>query len=111
MSFDHQDWTPVKIKKNDSKLSQKISNSSTSGSATSSSKIDEDVKPPPMVDRELAQTIQKFRVAKGLTQKQLAQAISLPVQIISDYERGTAVKNGAYVSRIKAFLGITKHNS
>ena len=73
--------------------------------------LEPDVKPPPIIDYELAHTIQKFRVAKGLTQKELAHAINLPVQIISDYERGSCVKNSFYISKIKNYLGITKHNS
>jgi len=117
MSFEHQDWKPVVIKK--TKLSPSTSSSSSASSSASASasisvskiKEEDDIKKPIMVDHELSLTIQKFRVQKGLTQKQLAQALNLPVQIISDYEKGSCVKNSLIVSKIKTYLGITKHNS
>ena len=35
----------------------------------------------------------KGRVSKSLTQKQLANAINLPIQVISDIESGKAIYN------------------
>lgn len=64
---------------------------------------------PVMVDKKFGQQMQQARMKKNLTQKQLAQAIALPANLINEYEKGTAVRNGAQVSKIKRFLEIDKN--
>lgn len=63
---------------------------------------------PVLIERDFGLAIQKARTAKGLTQKELANALSIPVSVINDYEKGTGVRNGNYVSKIKKYLSITK---
>ncbi len=118
MSFTHQDWTPIVLNKNTNTNKTPKQTHPHVQNTVKVQKIydpenpdaEPDVKPV-MVDKEFGMLIQKFRTAKGLTQKQLAAAINLPVQVISEYERGTGVRNGNYVSKIKKYLGITKNNS
>ena len=49
---------------------------------------------------ELRQSIQKARCSKSLTQKQLANNINLPLQIISDIESGKAIYNAQHINKI-----------
>ena len=55
---------------------------------------------------ELSQQIQKARLSKNLTQKQLAKQLSIPPNIINDIENGKAIYNGQQISKIKRKLGI-----
>lgn len=113
MSFPEQDWTPLVIRKNKpqpsinvnktSNQSKKIFDPTDPESQTEAKSI--------MIDKELGQLIEKHRVAKGLTQKELANALSVTVQTISDYEKGKGVRNGALISKIKRHLGINKNSS
>ena len=57
------------------------------------------------MDPEFGKKMAATRVAKGLTQKQVAVATSIPVGTISDYERGVGGKNIAHINKIKRFLG------
>ena len=58
------------------------------------------------VDRSLSQAIQQARIAKKLTQKQLATAINERVQVISQYETGQAIPNPQILSKLDRALGI-----
>lgn len=59
----------------------------------------------PKISVELRLQIQKARVAKGLTQKQLAGAMSIPVSIIQGYEGGKVVPSGAFLAKLERHLG------
>ncbi len=122
MSFSHQDWNPVVIKKNTNAKQTNPSNLvakqgvNKQQTAIKTEKVwdasDPDGEPetrPVMIDKEFGQQIMKARVAKQMTQKDLANALSLPVSVITDYERGQGVRNGNYVSKIKKYLNINKN--
>ena len=57
-------------------------------------------------DKNFGLEMQQARTRLNLTQKQLANALSLPVSIINDYEKGQGVRVGANISKIKKFLDI-----
>lgn len=65
---------------------------------------------PVMTDQKFGQMIQTARTAKKMTQKELANALNIPVSIISDYEKGSAIHNSIYVGKIKTYLGIKKEH-
>jgi ribosome-binding protein aMBF1 (putative translation factor) len=58
------------------------------------------------IDKDLAKEIQKKRLQKKMSQQQLANAVSLPVSVINDYEKGTGIRNGSYITKIKKFLNM-----
>jgi ribosome-binding protein aMBF1 (putative translation factor) len=120
----HQDWTPVILRKNtDSKKADPKNLVAKQGAnkqhtAIKTEKVlnpsDPDGEPetrPVMIDKEFGQQIVKARLAKQMTQKDLANAISIPIQVINEYERGQGVRDGNYVSKIKNHLGINKHTN
>ena len=49
--------------------------------------------------------IQKARMAKGMTQKNLANAMNLKVDVIQNYESGSAVPDKRTLSAISKVLG------
>jgi ribosome-binding protein aMBF1 (putative translation factor) len=58
------------------------------------------------IDPKLSKEIQKHRLSMGLTQKQLANKLSIPSKLINDIETGKALYNGQQISKIKRFLKI-----
>ena len=119
MSHSHQDWNSVTIGKvtKTSENSQTISRPHVS-KPSNGVKVEKIIDPndpnaepetrPVMITHTLSQQIQQARVAKGMTQKELANAISIPVSVINEYERGDAVHNINYITKIKNYLGIRK---
>jgi ribosome-binding protein aMBF1 (putative translation factor) len=59
---------------------------------------------PIMVTHEFGKQIASTRLEKNLTQKQLANQLSIPHNIISQYEKGKGVYNINYVNKIKRFI-------
>lgn len=57
------------------------------------------------VDKSLSKAIQQARMAKKMTQKDLATAINEKPQIIGEYENGKAIPNGQIISKIERKLG------
>jgi putative transcription factor len=63
---------------------------------------------PVIVDKSFSKQIQERRLLKKLSQADLAKQLSIPVSIIKDYENGTGIQNGTFVSKIKKYLDIHK---
>eukprot|EP00604_Paraphysomonas_vestita_P003368 CAMPEP_0174821022 /NCGR_PEP_ID=MMETSP1107-20130205/5268_1 /TAXON_ID=36770 /ORGANISM="Paraphysomonas vestita, Strain GFlagA" /LENGTH=143 /DNA_ID=CAMNT_0016037573 /DNA_START=41 /DNA_END=472 /DNA_ORIENTATION=+ len=57
------------------------------------------------VDRNLSQAIAAARVAKKMSQKQLATAINEKPQVIQQYEAGTAIPNPQILLKLDRALG------
>lgn len=57
------------------------------------------------VDRSLSKAIQQARMAKKMTQKELATAINEKPQVIAQYENGKAIPNGQLIVKIERKLG------
>lgn len=49
----------------------------------------------------LADNIQKYRKARGLTQNELAQSLSISPQAISKWERGASVPDNEAAGKVK----------
>jgi ribosome-binding protein aMBF1 (putative translation factor) len=61
--------------------------------------------PLPKITVELKTAIQQARIAKKLSQKELAQQINVPVSLINDYEKGTAIPNNSFIAKLEKSLG------
>lgn len=57
------------------------------------------------VDKSLSKAIQQGRMAKKMTQKDLATAINEKPQVIAEYENGKAIPNGQIIVKIERALG------
>ncbi len=58
------------------------------------------------VNKNLSQAITQARLAKKMTQAQLATAINERPQVIQQYESGQAIPNGAILGKLDRALGI-----
>lgn len=62
--------------------------------------------PFPKISTELKTAIQQARLAKKMSQKDLAQKLNLPISIIIDYEKGTAIPNNSFISKLEKTLNV-----
>lgn len=103
---DHQDWKTIIVKKpkDNIKNSKKKPSNTTLKNISVEKKADEGNLEQKKYSLELRQSIMKARSAKSLTQKQLAQSVNLPHQLISDIESGKGIYNPQHINKIKRFL-------
>lgn len=78
------------------------------GAGLSARKLEEDTESTvhATVDRNLSQAIQQARLAKKLTQKELATAIMEKATVIQEYESGRAIPNPTILSKLDRALGV-----
>jgi len=57
------------------------------------------------VDLNLSKSIQQARLAKKMTQDQLAKQLNIDKKIITEYENGKAIPNGQVIAKIERALG------
>ena len=113
----HQDWTPVILTK---RPERSVSNNTLrSGNFATRTKQNPMAQHLTKIEGEtetfkikkvsssIGKEIQKGRLAKKLSQKQLAQAINVTPKVISDFESGKAVKNEAVKRKIANYLKIS----
>lgn len=89
MSLDHQDWTPVVLRKENK--TKQIQHEA--GFKQKLNIISDDPDPPKILGREAGQKILHARNAKKLTQANLAKQINVQANIIRDYETGNVIPN------------------
>lgn len=113
MILDHQDWKPIimnagksKNKENNVKVKVNKMDNNTAKLKSIEKKADNDELKHKKIDNELKMKIIQTRNSKKLTQKQLANNINLPLQVISDIESGKAIYNHQHINKIKRFLKI-----
>jgi len=131
-----QDWTPVVIRKKKLTGAEAKSNSTinqafrsgqaqtvkkhnagsnkmmTAGAGKNAAKLENETEElhHETVNFDLRRLIQQGRIAKKLTQAQLAQAINEKLQIVQDYENGKAIPNGQILNKLSRVLGISLSN-
>ena len=113
----HQDWEPVILQKKQSKTltNNDMRNgkfqvrTKKSESAQKMNKIDNETEKFTIkkISKKVSQEIQKGRLAKKLTQKQLANAINVSPKVINEMESGKAQPNEAVKRKIARVLNIT----
>lgn len=115
--MDHQDWTtyivhckePDKATNKQKKIDNKEKKVNT-GVLQKDNKLEKSIQEGKLkhkkIDTELSKKIQQGRLSKGLTQKQLANSLSIPITEINQMECGQFMYNGQKISKVKRFLGI-----
>ena len=107
--LDHQDWKQVvigqkKSKTKSPKTTKKKKDPENRKLLKIEKKAENDELKHDKITKELRTKIQQGRASKGLTQKQLANNVNLPQQIISDIESGKAIYNAQHINKIKRHL-------
>lgn len=57
------------------------------------------------VDKEMSKAIMQARMAKKMSQKDLAAACAIDSKIVNEYEQGKAIPNQAIISKLERALG------
>ena len=105
--MDHQDWNPVIIHGKGT-LGTKQVVSRPHREVTKEQKLDQtELGTHEKVSLSLAKTIQQARIGKGFkTQKDLANAIGVPANIINSYESGKAIPDNQILQKLRRVLGV-----
>ena len=67
----------------------------------------EDLTIPAAITPELKLAIQQARLSNKMSQKTLAEKLCVTVQVIQNYENGTAIPTNLFISRIEKLLKTT----
>jgi putative transcription factor len=120
-SYSHQDWTPVKIQKRYTvTTAQQEGKSVETTSKTNNQKVGKSLerdlyvsateeapvlKALPKLSQEDRQMMIQARVAKKLSQVDLARQVNLPLQVIQTMETGKIIENKQAVQLVNRILG------
>jgi ribosome-binding protein aMBF1 (putative translation factor) len=106
--MNHQDWEPIIIKKNTTADATEKKHHQKQGTGQNINDDDE-VPKVRFIDKDFSNQVEKARLAKGWTRKQLAQNMMIAETIVTEVETGKAVYNGNIVNKFKTYLGINKN--
>ena len=81
-----------------------ITNIATSGSSSATTRKDDSDKQLKVSAKFFSKAVQQARMAKGMSQKDLASKVNVKTQVMGDYESGKAVPNGQIISKIEKTL-------
>jgi putative transcription factor len=101
-SFEHQDWTPVVLRKTDKKIIPPLQ----PGNKQFQQLDGDEPEAPKTVGLSVGKQIQQARTAKKMTQKDLAQKINVKPSVIQEYETGSAIPEPKVTRKISQVLGI-----
>jgi len=124
MSYSHQDWKPVVFKKtkplNEQEASRRglitaqkkdVSNKSSNGDNKLQRKVNEtETDKLPRPTRNLAQQIQRARIDKSITQKNLDKMCNFKPHTVAGYENCTCVVKQNELNSLSKALGLTLRN-
>jgi ribosome-binding protein aMBF1 (putative translation factor) len=104
--MEHQDWTPVVVKKKNNKDNK--DNNPGNHEKSKVTKLEEQIEEGTMkhkkMDITFGKTLQKYRLSQGYTQKDLATKLNIPVKDINEIESGKAKHNGQLMGKIKRIM-------
>jgi putative transcription factor len=105
--MEHQDWEKYfcKPKKNNNDNKNKEKKGLTKEQKIEK-KIDDGELKHKKITKEFSQLLQKARLSRNLTQKQLANNLNIQVSIINDYECCRGNYNGQIIGKLKRYLSI-----
>jgi len=106
----HQDWNTVDIGKSSSFGGGKVKTENKAMTSISSKniKLEEETETFKIQKsgQELGKALMKARMAKGKSQKILANDIKERVQVIQQYESGKAIPNPQIITKLERLLGV-----
>jgi len=97
--MNHQDWSPVVLKKKSPVVHKPISN------PKKEEKEEGFQEPPRFFSKQFGQNLSQLRQKQNLTRVMLAQKLNVKESVISSLENGTEVYNGQLLSKLKRVLG------
>ena len=105
--MDHQDWKTIVIQKNEKKNIKKIKYIQSKESEFEKN-IEDGKLSHKKININYGKDIQKIRLKKNLTQKDLANKLNIPVKKIIEIESGKAKHDGIMMNKINIFFNNMK---
>lgn len=104
--MEHQDWNTiyVKPKKTNNQDGGKSKQYVKSKEQKMSESEEEGKLSHKKMDLEFGKTLQKYRLSRNMTQKDIAQKLNIPVKDINEIESGKMKHNGQLMGKIKRFM-------
>lgn len=108
--MEHQNWDTVYLKANKFIKEQKKQENKkpTNETFSKENKINKKIENGEMkhdkMDVSFGKNLQKLRLSKNLTQKDLANKLNIPVKTINDIESGKAKHNGQLMNKINRYF-------
>ena len=104
--MEHQDWVvkTVKPKNNNQEGGNKSKQYVKSKEQKMNDAEEEGKLTHKKMDSEFGKTLQKYRLSQGLTQKDIAQKLNIPVKDINEIESGKMKHNGQLLGKIKRLM-------
>ena len=104
--MEHQDWNTivVKPKKSDNQEGGKSKQYVKSKEKKMSEAEEEGKLTHKKMDSDFGKSLQKYRLSQGLTQKDIAQKLNIPVKDINEIESGKMKHNGQLMGKIKRLI-------
>ena len=104
----HQDWKPVILSKDTKKKKKEIQTKISKRGPSKLTKIDNETENFKIekVSLKFKKELQKARLAKKMTQKELATKLNVPPKVINEYEAGKAIPNVQLILKMDKVLGV-----
>ena len=104
--MEHQDWDTVYVtpKKTNQGSGDKKKQYVKSKEQKMNEKEEEGKLTHKKMDVNFGKTLQKYRLSQGLTQKDIAQKLNIPVKDITEIESGKMKHNGQLMGKIKRLM-------
>lgn len=120
--MNHQDWKQVTFTKDLSNDKQHIERQKRQGNTISKKKVPDRQDVAKLrsienetetfklkkIDSKMSKQIQQARCNQGLSQKELANKVNVPVKTIVEYENGKAILDHKILNKLKRVLKIVK---
>ena len=107
--MEHQDWDSIIL--NNKSTKPKLNEDGTkkkefvkSTGTKLEEKVEEGILTHKKMDLSFGKDLQKFRLSRGFTQKDLATKLNIPVKDINEIEAGKAKYNGPLMGKIKRLM-------
>ena len=104
--MEHQNWKTIYVKSN--KQQDNKTHAQKSNFYNPEKKLDKNIENGKMrtekIDKDKSLSIQQKRQSKGLTQKDLANKLNIPVKTINEIESGKGNKNPQIINKINRYL-------
>ena len=115
--MNHQDWKPVILRKTNTQLKKEEKVKKTTvlnpkgpnskKTDINAKKLDSDeIQPIKFIPKETAKNIQQARIAKKITQQELANRLNVKKTIINDLESGKMILDKSFINKVEKKLGI-----
>jgi ribosome-binding protein aMBF1 (putative translation factor) len=99
--MEHQDWESIIVKiQNPPKTDDKKNNYVKSKESKLEEQVEEGKLSHKKMDSNYGKALQKKRLSKGMTQKDLAKRINVPFKMINEIESGKAKHNGQLMNKL-----------